>query len=75
MEVAVGGFVVADLQIGAVGGKARFYCACDARGEVPACDGCAVEDDLRLVFVDEVVDYFGVAVCLVLFRGGNARPR
>ncbi len=71
---AVGCFVVADLQIGAVGGQSRLGRAGDSRGQVPAGRRRAVKHDLRLVFVNQVVDYFGVAVRLVMLQAADAPP-
>ncbi len=45
-------FVVADLQIGAVSGKARLGCTCNSGRQVPAGDSRSIKYNLRLMLMD-----------------------
>ena len=62
--------VVADAQVGAVGGEAGAQGAGHARREVAAGGGGAVEDDLRLVLADEAGDDLRVRLRQVLREVG-----
>jgi hypothetical protein len=65
MSLAISCFVVAYLQVGAVGGQACFCCAGDSWCEVSASRRRAIYDNLGFIFVDEVVNYSGVAIGLI----------
>jgi hypothetical protein len=52
----------------AVCGKTCVASCSDTRSKVPADVGSAVENDLRLVFLDSVIDDLGISVCGVLLK-------
>ena len=56
---------LADLQIGAVSGKPCLCSACNPGSQIPTGYSSPVKHDLRLVFVNQIVDYFCIAVCLI----------
>jgi hypothetical protein len=66
--VGLADLVVADLQVGAVGGKAGFCGACDSWGQVAPAGCGAIKYNLGLVFMDQIVNDLSVRIRLIMFE-------